>query len=169
MRRTTPLRADPDKARAARARAVEAYQRRRRERLRESGARPRRAPRRKPRLSARLLDAERAGREAWAKRTQAGGCQACGRDDCGPIHGHHAITQQHLKQLCLTQRLGMEGRVAVLWDLRNHMRVGERCHMNHHSRARPISRAAVLAACPALPQLLAELNGEWMLDREYPR
>lgn len=126
-------------------------------------------PKPKPPLPRALRDLERRLQERWAAHVRGRACAACRRSDCGVTRGHHAIEKQQLRRICQTAGLTPEQTIRVLWDLRNDMPVGDRCHNNHHAGTRRIPRTAVLQACPKLPQMLAELDAGWILDRTYPQ
>lgn len=125
-------------------------------------------PKPKPSLPRPLRDLERRLQERWAAHARGRRCSVCNDPGCGVTRGHHAIEKQALRRICATAGLDHEATIRVIWDLRNDMPVGDRCHNNHHAGTRHIPRAAVLAACPKLPQLLAELNAGWILGRVYP-
>lgn len=126
-------------------------------------------PKPKPPLPRRLRDLERRLRERWAAHARSHPCAACGRPDCGTTRGHHAIEKQEIRRRCRALDLDQEATIRAIWDLRNNMPVGDRCHNNHHFGTRRIPRAAVLKACPKLPQLLHELRAGAALDKTYPQ
>lgn len=75
-----------------------------------------------------MRDIEQANREAfhesaWLQRS----CQGC--DSFGPFESHHVTEKRKLKQV---------GRLDLLWDTRNAMRLCPDCHNRHTNRAAPI-------------------------------
>lgn len=151
MKRTKPLKADPDKARAWRQRGAERYEERVRERggrrplaamsqrrMEELAARgetepystlKQSAPRRRPATEAEIA-------REWHKLGSRGRLCVKSGEPAGP-HCHHGIPQHFLK------RLGLH---AHLWDIDNAVPVTLTVHMNHEARADPITRAELIAA-----------------------
>jgi len=119
------------------------------------GAGPKRG-RRRPRQK---LDVEAAA--VWGANNLGEPCAVCG-GGCGPVQGHHALSQQWLRNVARTRGLDYEG---LRWDLRNRLWVGRDCHSRHHLAVLRIPRS-VLA--PEVFEMAEELGLLVRLENTYP-
>lgn len=79
------------------------------------------------------------------------------------MQGHHAISKQRLKQVCVARGLDQ---VPVLWDIRNRVILCEQpCHAEHTNRKRPLPRTRLPRS---VFEFALELGLTHVLDREYP-
>ena len=98
------------------------------------------------------------------------------RQDVADMHGtwcivchepaqdaHHLLTAGSLRREL--SHLSNPDLEAVLGDPRNGAPVCRTCHERHHSRARPIPRAALR---PSVFVFAADHGLEWLLARNYP-
>lgn len=100
---------------------------------------------------------EREASEAW--KAAVGPCQVCPAEGgvcSGVVQGHHAITQQTLKN---------RGLHAWLWDTRNKVDVCTHRHEQITSAHKPLPRRLLPAA---VFEFADELGLGWFLDKHYP-
>lgn len=115
----------------------------------------------KRRQAARRTDP--AAAEAWHERAAREPCAVCGQ--ISPAnHGHHALTQQALRNRASELGLDIE---QIRWDQRNHITLCPRHHAAHHNASGRVTLATILAAAPKLQQFARELDLEWRLQTDY--
>lgn len=147
MKRTTPLKADPEKVAAFNARGRGSLKR-------AAAKRPKPAP----------PDAEFViWRRAWRRWTLRKPCAVCGSYEGRT--GHHVIPLSVLKR---------EGVPSWLWyDTRNLLTLcdepsPQRCHARHTLHVRRVARDVVLAGAPRALVFANEVGLLHIFDREYP-
>lgn len=117
-------------------------------------------------VKGRLSEADRLRASYWHNVVVAGGCVMCKhfppevhlsrQPDVRTIRAHHVLPKA---------RLMREGKHEHLWDERNGMALCEYHHTRHHGYAQRVPRDLVRDETFGFA---AELDLEWLIDREYP-
>jgi hypothetical protein len=109
-----------------------------------------------------------AARDEWRRQVVRGNCVMCGRADCRPLDPHHVVPAQRLRRYVKGLRLPPEEAATVrrrlLFDPRNGIPVGRRCHENHENGHARIPRLLLPSSAE---EFARELGLEYVLDRLY--